>query len=280
MVSPVSGRFGSNLVQSLAQRIQAPLGDAKTGAAKPTGTKPEEKVQDLLGELEKLIAMLLEQLKRSGALPPGEDLGSSGPSAAGGGGGGGGGGGVPGARDSFGGGGGGGAPKGMPSLDGGGGAARAAPAGGAGSVAGIQVSDPRLAQALQQIASHPDGAKLLAAAKANGLTSISANPGLNADGGAGTAGITRWGNGNTSIEITDPSSPNLIQTLAHELGHAATTGDGNSQLEEKTVDELGHRIAQDLTGRRSSFDLDEGAYSNLALNNGVLNSLRMLGVRV
>ena len=91
----------------------------------------------------------------------------------------------------------------MPSLDGGASrAAPAAPAGAAGggtSVQGIQVSDPRVAQALrQEIASHPDGARLLAAAKANGLTSISVNPGLNPDGGSGTEGITRWGNGNTS----------------------------------------------------------------------------------
>jgi hypothetical protein len=161
----------------------------------------------------------------------------------------------------------------MPSLDG-------TSASGADLLAGIQVSDPKLRQALEAIASHPDGAKLIAAAKANGLTSISHNPGLNPDGGSGTEGLAIYGGGNARIEIANPNSPNLIHTLAHELGHAATTGDGNSQLEEQTVDALGERIHRDLTGQNSSFNLNLGAYSNLAQDNGVLNSLRGLGIRV
>ncbi|HEX8700005.1 MAG TPA: hypothetical protein VF815_14270, partial [Myxococcaceae bacterium] len=176
-------------------------------------------------------------------------------------------------QDSFSPGGAAAAPAGMPSLDG-------TSASGADLLAGIQVSDPKLRQALEAIASHPDGAKLIAAAKANGLTSISHNPGLNPDGGSGTEGLAIYGGGNARIEIANPNSPNLIHTLAHELGHAATTGDGNSQLEEQTVDALGERIHRDLTGQNSSFNLNLGAYSNLAQDNGVLNSLRGLGIRV
>ena len=50
MVSPISGRFGSNLLQSLARGVQAPTGDAKTGGVQPAGAKKDEKVQDTLAE--------------------------------------------------------------------------------------------------------------------------------------------------------------------------------------------------------------------------------------
>ena len=46
------------------------------------------------------------------------------------------------------------------------------------------------------------------------------------------------------------------------------------------MDALGERIQQDLTGRGSGFKLDVGAYRDLSFDNGVLNSLRVLGIRV
>ncbi len=275
MLSPVS-RFASNSVSSLAQRAQAPQKGEKANALKSLDPKQEQELEKVLSSLEQLLEQLLKQLSRGGINP----LGSSGSGSGGGGGGAAPVGGSSRGGDSFspsra-------APRGMPSLDGSGGPSRAAPssANTGDLLSGIQVSDPRVRQALAQIATHPDGAKLIAAARQNGLSSISVNPGLNPDGGAGTQGETYWGNGSTRIELADANSPDLIQTLAHELGHAATTQDGDSQLEENTVDQLGRRIQQDLTGRTTPFNLDEGAYSNLVADNGILNSLRGLGIRV
>lgn len=266
MMSPVSGR------NMMANRVQSPMGGAKAAGAGAAGENPE--LTNALAELEQLLKMLMEMLKQMGITPPGAEgaAGAGAPAAAkaAGGGRGGGGGGGGGGMDGFSPAGAQGAPAGMPALGGGGPAV---------NFQGIQV-DPALAPALEQIANHPDGAKLLAAAKANGLTSISVNPGLNPDGGAGTEGLMIPGNGNPRIEIANPNSPNLIHVLAHELGHAATTGDGNSLLEEKTVDALGARIHRDLTGSNSTFNLDVGSYAGLAGNNGILNSLRGLGVRV
>jgi hypothetical protein len=156
-------------------------------------------------------------------------------------------------------------------------AGQSTPTGPAVDIQGIKV-DPALAPAIEAIANHPDGAKLLNAAKAQGLTEIAVNSGLNPDGGAGTEGLFLPGQGR--IEIANPNSQNLIHVLAHELGHAASAGDGNSQLEEQTVDALGERIHRDLTGGASSFNLDVGSYSNLNQSNGILNSLRGLGIRV
>lgn len=276
MLSPVSRSFTSNPLQSLAQSVQAPKGDAKSNALSSLDPKQAQSLEQVLSSLEQLLEQLVQKLSGGNVTSLGSDSGgSSAPRVAGssprsGG-------------DSFSPGGSSRAtPRGLPSLDGSNAPARATPsAANSGELlSGIQVSDPRVRQALEQIATHPDGAKLIAAAKANGLSSISVNPGLNPDGGAGTQGETYYGGGNTRIELADPNSPDLIQTLAHELGHAATTQDGDSQLEENTVDRLGDRIQEDLIGRPSRFTLDQGAYSGLSQDNGVLNSLRSLGIRV
>lgn len=279
MVAPIGG-FGSGM--SGLGALGGAKADGAGAAGGAEGAAGGEELTKALEELQKLLEMLMEILKNMGFAPPDAKAAPApvgGAGAAGGGGqaarsGGGGGGGGGGGVDGFDGGGAGGA--------GGAGAAGAAggpatPTGPAVDVQGIQV-DPALAPQLQAIANHPDGAKLLEAAKANGLTSINVNSNLNPDGGAGTEGLF---NPNTkSIDIANPNSPNLIHVLAHELGHAASAGDGNSQLEEKTVDALGERIHRDLTGGASSFNLDVGSYSNLNQQNGILNTLRGLGIRV
>jgi hypothetical protein len=270
MLSPVSRRFGSNPLQSLSSRVQGPSGDVKSKAVQPVDSKQAKELQEVLSTLEQLLEQLVQQLSggKINSLGSSSGTSSSGSSSAAP---------VGGSRsrsqDSFSPSSSQAAPSGLPSLDG------SSPTSG-GLLAGIQVSDPRVRQALEQIATHPDGAKLIAAAKANGLSSISVNPGLNPDGGGGTEGVTYSGTGNTRIELANANSADLVQTLAHELGHAATTGDGDSQLEERTVDELGNRIQQDLLGRSSGFSLDQGAYSGLSQDNGILNSLRTLGIRV
>ena len=279
MVAPIGGGFGS-----MMNKMQGPTGAAgatgEAGAAGAAGAagSPED-LQKALEELQKMLQMLMEILKNMGFAPPeaqaapvgqAPKVGGGAPAAAqaaSGGGGGGGGGGMDGFSPAGGGGGAGGVQN----------AGQTTPTGPAVNIQGIKV-DPSLAPAIEAIANHPDGAKLLEAAKAQGLTEIAVNSGLNPDGGAGTEGLFLPGQGR--IEIANPNSQNLIHVLAHELGHAATAGDGNSQLEEQTVDALGERIHRDLTGGASSFNLDLGSYSNLNQNNGVLNSLRGLGIRV
>jgi hypothetical protein len=167
---------------------------------------------------------------------------------------------------------GGGAPAGGPGGPGGAGAPEGTVPG-TGAAAGLQV-DPRLQGAIDQIAQDPEGAKLLEAAKAKGLTSISVNPGLD----AGTAGVTYSGGGSSRIEIKDPNSRALIHTLVHELGHAATPEDGNSQTEEAVIDQIGERVQQRLTGQHSGFHLNHDAYRHLPVDNGVRDTLRRIGI--
>jgi hypothetical protein len=276
MVAPIGGGFGS----SMMNRMQSPTSGsaaAGAGAAGEAGAAGGgEDLQKALQDLEKMLQMLMEILKNMGFAPPDAKAAPVGQAPKVGGGG------APQGAQAASGGGGGGGGDGFDAGGAGGGggvqnAGQTTPTGPAVNINGLKV-DPSLAPALEAIANHPDGAKLLEAAKAQGLTEIAVNSGLNPGGGAGTEGVFLPGQGR--IEIANPNSENLIHVLAHELGHAATAGDGNSRLEEQTVDALGERIHRDLTGGPSSFRLDLNAYNDIAANNGVLNSLRGLGVRV
>ncbi len=280
MVAPIGGGFGSSAMSHVghshgAGEAAGAAGGA-AGAAGGAAGSPEE-LQKALEELTKMLQMLMEILKNMGLAGPDAKAPPAPVGAAGG---------APQAAQAASGGGGGGGGGGMDGFDAGGagGAGGAAAAGGpatptgpAVNIQGIQV-DPSLAPALEAIANHPDGAKLLEAAKANGLTSISVNSNLNPGGGAGTEGL--FDPNTKSIQIANPNGENLINILAHELGHAATSGDGNSQMEESTVNAIGAKIQQDLTGRASTFNLDEGSYSHLSQDNGIVNNLRGLGIRV
>jgi hypothetical protein len=279
MVAPIGGGFGS-----MMNKMQGPTGAAgaagEAGAAGAAGAagSPEE-LQKALEELQKMLQMMMEILKNMGFAPPEAQAAPVAQAPKGGG--------APAAQAASSGGGGG--ADGFAPAAGGGGAGGAGGAGGmaaagqstptgpAVNVQGIMV-DPALAPAVQQIANHPDGAKLLAAAKANGLTEITVNSNLNPDGGAGTEGL--FIPGQNKIEIANPNGENLIHLLGHELGHAATKQDGNSFLEEQTVDALGAKIHRDITGAPSTFNLDEASYNDLQRTNGVLNSLRSIGIRV
>jgi hypothetical protein len=257
MVAPIGGGFGSGM--SGLGALGGAKADGAGAAGGAGGAAGPEELTKALEELQKLLEMLMEILKNMGLAAPDA---KAAPAPVGGAGGAGGG------MDGF-----------TPAGGAGGaqGAGQTTPTGPAVNVQGIKV-DPSLAPQLEAIANHPDGAKLLEAAKANGLTEIAVNSNLNPDGGAGTEGL--FIPGQNRIEIANPNSPNLIHVLAHELGHAASAGDGNSQLEEQTVDALGERIHRDLTGGASNFNLDVGSYSNLNQSNGILNTLRGLGIRV
>jgi predicted Zn-dependent protease len=123
---------------------------------------------------------------------------------------------------------------------------------------------------MQEIAQDPEGAKLAQAAQAQGLTlQVGQLP-------PGVMGETL--NGTITISTQAMSNkPDLIHTLAHELGHAATPNDGDSLNEEQTVDQLGQRIQQRIAPG-PTFQLDIGGYRGLPQDNGIRNSLAQIGL--
>lgn len=136
-------------------------------------------------------------------------------------------------------------------------------------------SDPALDATIQKLAQDPEGAALLQAAQAAGLKSIKV-----ADLPNGTQGLFQPGSKEIFIDrdlLKNPSD--LVRTLAHELGHAATVANGNSQAEEAAVDRIGNRIADRIEpGKR--FTLDVNSYRNLQADNGIANDLRQIGIAV
>jgi len=132
--------------------------------------------------------------------------------------------------------------------------------------------DPRLLQATQEIARDPEGAKLTRAAQTTGLKlQVGQLP-------PGVMGATENGTITLSPKALS-NKPDLIHTLGHELGHAATPNDGDSIAEEQAVDRLGQRIQQRVAPG-PTFQLDAGAYQRqgLPLDNGIRNSLAKIGL--
>jgi len=215
-------------------------------------------------DLDELIKWLQEML---GIKPPGGGGGGGGGGAKGAGGGGGGGG----AEGAGGAGGGGGA-------QGAGGAGGAAGAGGMNAAGGpVQSNSPEIQKALNAIGNDPEGGRLLQAAQEKGLLKVVEDKSLP----PGVQGrYTNNGDGTGTIAVRDAKSPDLVATLVHELGHAATPENNSSQLEERTVDAIGARVQARVTGRNKIWDLNTDAYSSLPWDNGIKDALRRLGVDV
>jgi hypothetical protein len=132
--------------------------------------------------------------------------------------------------------------------------------------------DPRLLQAMQQIARDPEGAKVTRAAQAPGLkVQVGQLP-------PGVMGATQNGTITLSPQALS-NKPDLIHTLGHELGHAATPKDGDSIAEEQAVDQLGKRIQQRIAPG-PTFQLNMGTYQEQGLprDNGIRNSLAQIGL--
>lgn len=164
-----------------------------------------------------------------------------------------------------------------------------------------------LNDSLNKIASDPEGAKLLEAAKAKGVTievgdpeaaangaadqvsqcNCPAHSGAAKDGGTVVNGVTLTdGQGNTKIVVRDPSN---IKTLAHELVHAVSTGDGNSKEEEGIADVIGSRIANRQGGTEAGglngsdeqiFLNKQQFYPGLNQSNDIRKTMASLGLAV
>lgn len=85
--------------------------------------------------------------------------------------------------------------------------------------------------------------------------------------------------------IIDRNAPDKLKTFLHELGHAATDGDGNSQDEEGIVDAKAFQIKQRLTGIQSGnlkdiYQNKKKVYQSLNTTNGIRNSFAELGISI
>ncbi len=161
-------------------------------------------------------------------------------------------------------------------------------------------SDPaqkqRLDNTLAKIARDPEGNKLLKSAEANGYTIEVGDPSQAAgahdhsdghshdsalDAGKQINGIT---DPNQKKIIINPNAPDFDKTVVHELVHAATDGDGNSQTEEGMSDVVAYRVSSRMNGKAAPgseqqiFNNKIKAYPNLKGNNDIQNSLNQLGI--
>lgn len=161
----------------------------------------------------------------------------------------------------------------------------------------------RLDDVLAGISKDPEGSKLLQAAKEKGYTIEVGDPSqaagaLDAEGGthpvscehckaaldAGRQvnGVTL--SGDEKKIIINPNAPDFEKTVVHELVHAATDGDDNSQQEEGIADVIGYRVAARLTGEAPPGDV-QSIYQNKMTNyrelngtNSVRDTLASLGI--
>ncbi len=145
----------------------------------------------------------------------------------------------------------------------------------------------RLNTTLSKIAQDPDGAKLLQAALAKGYKIQVGDP---SQAGAQDAGPKDADSINgvtipsSKTIIISPNAPNFDKTVVHELVHAATEGDGNSQTEEGMADVIGFRVASRIDGvaepgsEQQIFMNKIASYPNLNTSNDIINSLSRLGI--
>lgn len=147
--------------------------------------------------------------------------------------------------------------------------------------------------ALKEISNDPDGQKLLQLAQSNGYRiSITDDP-PNMDSVATTLG------GDNKIILVNPNRQgfgggNLTTTLAHELVHAATEGDGDSYREEALAETIGLRISNRAAGKPLTAEQETATYKKLYSDvknlykddpsvkgvddNGIFDNLAKLGI--
>jgi hypothetical protein len=159
----------------------------------------------------------------------------------------------------------------------------------------------RLDTSLAKVAEDPEGSVLLQKAIAKGYTIEVGNasaaiggardaeggatlcPECQAalDGGGQVNGVTIPGQKKI---VVDPNAPNFDKTLVHELVHAASDNDGNSQQEEGIADVIGYRVSSRANGlalpasQAQIFNSKILNYPNLQSNNSIQNTLANLGI--
>jgi len=165
----------------------------------------------------------------------------------------------------------------------------------------------QLNQSLAGIAADPDGSVLLNRAKQLGVSievgdpaaaagakdvmvkgdGLTENLSVAKDGTIIVNGVTLSdANGNIRVVVRDPSN---IKTIAHELVHAVSAGDGNSKQEEGIADVIGSRVANrlggtavgGLTGSDAQIYVNKQQYyPNLPTTNNIRQTIAGLGLSV
>jgi len=136
-------------------------------------------------------------------------------------------------------------------------------------------ADPQLQNAVRQVAQDPVGNKLLQGAVNDGLQGIQV-----ANLPAGFFGQTIPEQKVVQIAPGTIGGTDLVRTIAHELTHAATLGNGDSLNEENVADKLGTQVQQRQTGFGPGYILGGDAYKGLPQDNGIVNALKLLGINV
>lgn len=135
------------------------------------------------------------------------------------------------------------------------------------------VNDAQLQRNLDLIKSDPEGRRLIEEAERLGISVAIGNTG---DRNV----LGQFDPRNNTILVQDA---NNIKTIVHELVHATTEGDGNSQQEEGLANVVGRRIESRLTGRpledpQRTFANTIPNYPQLRANNNIVASLQALGI--
>lgn len=172
-------------------------------------------------------------------------------------------------------------------------------------VGGTPQQRAQMKQNLMAMSQDPEGSKLVASSIRRGVTFAVGDPAsaLNgardasgtgvqacdcsdckttaADGGVIVHGVTISQGDRSQIIVRDP---NNLKTLAHEMIHANTTGDGNSQREEGLANVIGRRIESRLSGvalenPNATFNNTLPNYVGLQGRNNIDASLAALGLQ-
>ncbi|MEM0951191.1 MAG: DUF6782 family putative metallopeptidase [Cyanobacteria bacterium P01_H01_bin.74] len=134
-----------------------------------------------------------------------------------------------------------------------------------------------LEEIIDELSTHPEGAKLLEKAIANGTVFKIGDPGEEYNG---------IYNPNTNTIVVSPSAQyGVAKTFVHELVHAATPNDGNSQDEEGIADALAFTIVEELglltdngLSAVQEAQIKELQYPELQESNGIVSSLNAIGL--
>lgn len=137
------------------------------------------------------------------------------------------------------------------------------------------VNNPQLQQNLNLIATDPEGQTLLAEAQRRGVSIQVGNTG-NPDT------LAFFDPRNNAIVV---QNPNNIKTIVHELVHAVTPENANSQTEEGVANVVGRRVESRLRGTplenpNQTFTETLANYQHLRANNTIQQDLARLGITV
>lgn len=142
------------------------------------------------------------------------------------------------------------------------------------------VNDPRLQNHINQLATDPEGRNLLEEARRRGVSIAVGQP---------VEGALAHFDPNNNTVVLGHETMNRgtgLQSLIHELVHATTPGDGNSQHEEGMANVIADRISARINGRQprnadSIYSSTLANYGELSrFNHGFMDNIRrVLGNR-